>query len=63
FVDDLILAEGLYAFEQAVLEPVSRVEREWAGLRTFSPDRNPVVGFEPTSEGFFWLAGQGGYGI
>lgn len=63
YVDDMILAEGLYAFEQATLEPVSRVEREWAGLRTFSPDRNPVVGFEPSVEGFFWLAGQGGYGI
>ena len=35
----------------------------WAGLRTFSPDRTPVVGPDPSVEGFFWLAGQGGYGI
>jgi D-arginine dehydrogenase len=39
------------------------VLRAWAGLRTFGPDRNPVVGFDPEVEGLFWLAGQGGYGI
>ena len=40
-----------------------RVEHSWAGLRTFAPDRTPVAGFEPRAEGFFWLAGQGGYGV
>jgi D-arginine dehydrogenase len=35
----------------------------WAGLRTFAPDRTPVVGFDSEVEGLFWLAGQGGYGI
>jgi D-arginine dehydrogenase len=35
----------------------------WAGLRTFAPDRTPVVGYDPQVEGLFWLAGQGGYGI
>ena len=44
------------------IEPV-KVESSWAGLRTFAPDRNFVIGFEPTVPGFFWLAGQGGYGI
>jgi D-arginine dehydrogenase len=39
------------------------VRHRWAGLRVFSPDRTPVVGFEPTAPGFFWCAGQGGYGI
>lgn len=63
FVDDMILAEGLYRFEQAVDYPVTRVERSWAGLRSFAPDRTPVAGFDPTAENFFWLAGQGGYGI
>ena len=29
----------------------------------FSADRTPVVGFDPVAEGFFWLVGQGGYGI
>ena len=38
-------------------------KQKWAGLRTFSPDRLPVVGHDPTVEGCFWLAGQGGWGI
>ena len=63
FVDDMVLAEGLYRFEQAMDFPVTRVETSWAGLRSFAPDRTPVAGFDPTAEGFFWLAGQGGYGI
>lgn len=63
FVDDMILAEGLYRYEQAVTTPVTRVESSWAGLRTFAPDRTPVVGFDSKVDGFFWLAGQGGYGI
>jgi D-arginine dehydrogenase len=44
------------------VEPVS-VESSWAGLRTFSPDGDFVIGFEPGATGFFWLAGLGGYGI
>jgi D-arginine dehydrogenase len=63
FVDDMILAEGLYRYEQAVTIPVTRVESSWAGLRTFAPDRTPVAGFDSKMDGFFWLAGQGGYGI
>jgi D-arginine dehydrogenase len=63
WADDMVLAEGLDRYAQAVTTPVTRVERTWAGLRTFAPDRTPVVGFDPTAEGFFWLAGQGGYGI
>ncbi|MEJ1121034.1 FAD-dependent oxidoreductase [Phyllobacterium sp. CCNWLW109] len=63
YVDDMILAEGLYRFEQAVTVPVNRVERSWAGLRTFAPDRTPVAGFDDSVDDFFWLAGQGGYGI
>ena len=42
---------------------VTHVRRSWAGLRSFAPDRNPVVGYAPEATGFFWLAGQGGYGI
>ncbi|MEQ9812989.1 MAG: FAD-binding oxidoreductase, partial [Azospirillaceae bacterium] len=42
---------------------VRRVLHRWAGLRTFAPDGNPVIGWDPAVEGFFWLAGQGGYGI
>lgn len=61
--DDMVLAEGLWRFEQAVNVPVTRVERSWAGLPSFAPDRTPVAGFDPRAEGFFWLAGQGGNGI
>ncbi|WP_306151955.1 FAD-binding oxidoreductase [Roseovarius sp. MMSF_3281] len=61
--DDMVLAEGLYRFEQAVTHPVTRLEHSWAGLRSFAPDRTPVVGFDTGADGFFWLAGQGGYGV
>lgn len=63
FVDDMALAEGLHRFEQAVTMPVTRVERSWAGLRTFANDRCTLVGFDSEADGFFWFAGQGGYGI
>lgn len=43
--------------------PVRRVARAWAGLRTFAPDRVPVFGYDPGVPGFFWFAGQGGYGM
>ena len=42
---------------------VPAVERKWAGLRSFAPDRLPVYGFDPAVQGFFWCAGQGGFGI
>ncbi len=63
YVDDLVLAAGLHRYEQAVTCPVTRVEHRWAGLRTFAPDRVPVLGIDPRAEGFFWCAGQGGYGV
>jgi len=42
---------------------VLRRERSWAGLRSFAPDRLPVYGFDAQASGFFWFAGQGGFGI
>ncbi|WP_129791452.1 FAD-binding oxidoreductase [Sphingosinicella sp. CPCC 101087] len=42
---------------------VDRVERAWAGLRSFARDRAPVYGFSPSGRDFFWCAGQGGFGI
>ena len=49
---------------EAVLDiKVRRIGRSWAGLRTFAADRIPVVGFDADVAGFFWCAGQGGYGI
>jgi D-arginine dehydrogenase len=61
--EELDVAVAVDRFEQATGAPVRRVAQRWAGLRTFSPDRTPVVGFEPQAPGFFWLVGQGGYGI
>lgn len=43
--------------------PVRRIAHKWAGLRSFVADKCPVAGFAPDAPGFFWLAGQGGYGI
>ena len=63
YPDDMVLAEGLHRFSEATTMEVTRVERSWAGLRTFAPDRTPVNGPEAGAEGFHWLVGQGGYGI
>jgi D-arginine dehydrogenase len=49
--------------QSATTLDVTRVRRKWAGLRSFAPDRSPVIGYDPDIEGFFWLAGHGGYGI
>lgn len=54
---------ALDRFEQVVDWKVVRIERKWAGLRSFAPDRKPVMGRDPRNEKFFWLAGQGGFGI
>lgn len=61
--EELDVARAIARFEQVVDWPVRRVEHKWAGLRTFAPDRLPVYGFDPAVEGFFWFAGQGGFGI
>ncbi len=63
WADDMVLAEGLARYEEMVTEPVTRLLSNWAGLRTFSPDRVPVIGRDAVEPSFFWLAGQGGYGF
>ena len=57
------VALAIDRLEQAVDWRVERVERSWAGLRSFAPDRLPVYGFAPGGRDFFWCAGQGGFGI
>jgi len=49
--------------ERSTLIPVRRIARKWAGLRSFVGDHAPVCGFDDAADGFFWLCGQGGYGI
>ena len=61
--DDIDVAIAVDRFEHATTVQVTRVGHSWAGLRSFVPDRSPVVGFAADAEGFFWLAAQGGYGI
>ena len=62
--EDIDVATAIDNFQQEFdLGEVVKVVRSWAGLRTFSPDRQPVVGFDQRAKGFFWLAGQGGSGI
>lgn len=61
--EDIDVAVAIDRFERAVDWRVERLERKWAGLRSFAPDRLPVYGFDPQVPGFFWCAGQGGFGI
>lgn len=61
--EDLDVAIAIDRASQAISHPINRVAGKWAGLRTFAPDGCPVVGYDGDAPGFFWLAGQGGYGI
>ncbi|MFS4580864.1 NAD(P)/FAD-dependent oxidoreductase [Phaeobacter sp. C3_T13_0] len=63
YADDLVLAEGLARYEEMVTTPVTRVEHNWAGLRSFVADGIPVLGPDPADPSFVWCAGQGGYGV
>ena len=60
--DELDVARGIEALNLATTLGVRSVQRVWAGLRTFAPDRHPVLGLDET-DGFLWCAGQGGTGI
>jgi D-arginine dehydrogenase len=61
--EEMDIAIAVDRVERATMMKVRRILQRWAGLRSFAPDRTPVVGFDPLADGFFWLAGQGGYGI
>jgi D-arginine dehydrogenase len=61
--EEIDVATAIARLEQVVDWRVDRVERKWAGLRSFAPDRLPVYGFDAAQPGFFWFAGQGGFGI
>ncbi len=61
--EELDIALAIDRFAQVVDWPIVRIEHRWAGLRSFAPDRLPVYGFDPEVAGFFWFAGQGGFGI
>lgn len=61
--EEIDIATAIERFKNVVDWPVERVERSWAGLRSFAPDRLPVYGFDATAPGIFWCVGQGGFGI
>jgi D-arginine dehydrogenase len=61
--EELDVAVAVDRLEQLVDWRVAAVEHKWAGLRSFAPDRLPVYGFSRSGRGFFWCAGQGGFGI
>ena len=61
--EEIDIAIAIDRFEGVVDWPIERVERTWAGLRSFAPDRLPVYGFDSDIPDFFWCAGQGGFGI
>ena len=61
--DEYDVAVGVDRMQQALDIEVLRIEHSWAGLRTFSPDRSFVLGWDGSGDGFFWSVGQGGYGI
>ena len=57
------VALAAWKVERYTTLSVARIAHRWAGLRTFAPDRTPVAGFASEVPGFFWLAGQGGFGL
>jgi D-arginine dehydrogenase len=61
--EEIDVATAIDRFQRVVDWPVQAVERRWAGLRTFTPDRVPAIGFDPACADFFWCVGQGGFGI
>jgi D-arginine dehydrogenase len=63
YPDDLVVAELVDYLERHTRLKIDRILKSWAGLRSFVGDHCPVVGFDPDADGFFWLCGQGGYGI
>lgn len=60
--EEIEVATGAYRVEQATTLTIRSIKSQWAGLRTFARDRTPIVG-EAERGGFFWCAGQGGYGV
>jgi D-arginine dehydrogenase len=61
--EELDIATAVDRIENATTLQILRIKNKWAGLRSFVADKNLVVGYDGEIEGFFWLAGQGGYGI
>lgn len=61
--DEYEMALAAHRIQERTIMKVERIVHRWAGLRTFAPDRGLVAGFAPDAPSFFWLAGQGGFGL
>jgi D-arginine dehydrogenase len=61
--EDYEVALAAERVQRATTLEIAHIRNRWAGLRSFVADRSPVIGMDPEREGFFWLAGQGGFGI
>ena len=61
--DELDVAVAIDRFEAATTLQVRRIEHQWAGLRTFTPDEDPLIGFDADVPEFLWVAGFGGFGV
>jgi D-arginine dehydrogenase len=61
--EEIDIAIGIDAIQTSTTMSIPRPYRTWAGLRTFAPDEDPVVGYDANVQNFFWCAGQGGYGV
>ena len=61
--EEIDIAVAVDRIEGATTLQIRRLTHRWAGLRSFVADKTPVLGFDPAAPGFFWCAGQGGYGF
>lgn len=61
--EEMDVAIAVDRFQATTTLEVKRLSRTWAGLRSFLPDEVPAVGYSAAAENFFWLAGQGGFGL
>ncbi len=63
WAEDEALATGIARYQEVADHQIKQLLANWAGLRTFAPDRRLVLGPDPEEPSFIWCAGQGGYGF
>lgn len=61
--DEYEVALAAHRMEERTTVRINQIHSRWAGLRTFTSDKHPAIGFAPDAGNFFWLAGQGGFGL
>lgn len=63
WAEEIDIAYAAHFLTESTTLDIRHIAHSWAGLRTFAPDRLPVIGSSGKVPGLFWLAGLGGYGI